>query len=160
MSEKHIVVHEATCKCQYGNAPDKLTVTTQTKHYTNDSSMSKKLIATNKEIGQPFKKKTFGQCKLQPTLIGYKPCQPNITEWTGFYTEVTLDENSGNPLLEDSKATCVIAGKPCIEINDHGQIAEVGQRNMNNTDEETLAQLNPLVPMNGKRPHKIAFKTS
>ncbi len=160
MSEKHLVCHQADCKCIQGTTPDKLLVSTQAKHYINDSSMSSKLIATNKEIGQPFEKNTFGQCKLQPTPSGYKVCQPNITEWTGFYKEVALDENGGNPLLEDSMATCVIAGSPCVEITNHGQVAEVGQQNIDNTDEETLAQLNPLTPMNSSAAPKINFKAS
>ncbi|PKH49679.1 DUF4280 domain-containing protein [Tenacibaculum sp. Bg11-29] len=160
MSEKHLVCHEAACKCMQGTAPDKLLVSTQSKHYINDSSMSNKLLATNKEIGQPFEKNTFGSCKLQPTPSGYKPCQPIITEWTGFYEDVALDENGGNPLLEDSMATCAIAGSPCVEITDHGQIAEVTQQNIENTDEDTLAQLNPLTPMTNKVETKIEFKAN
>lgn len=160
MSEKHLVCHKAVCKCMHGITPDMLLVSTQTKHYINDSGMSNKLIATNKEIGQPFEKNTFGTCKLQPTPIGYKTCQPAITQWTGFYKEVTLDENGGNPLLEDSMATCAIAGSPCVEITFHGQIAEIGQQNMDNTNEETLAQLNPLTPMKPNNATKINFKAS
>lgn len=160
MSEKHLVCHEALCKCKQGTMPDKLLVSTQSKHFINDSSMSKKLMATNKEIGQPFEKNTFGNCKLQPTPAGYKTCQPIITEWTGFYKEITLATNGGNPLLEDSLATCAIAGSPCVEITDHGQVAEVVQKNIDNTDEETLAQLNPLTPMGSNNPPKVDFKTS
>ena len=121
--------------------------------------MSKKLVATNMEIGQPFEKNTFGNCKLQPTPSGYKPCQPNITEWTAMYEEVTFEENGGNPLLEDSMATCVIAGAPCVSITYHGQTVEVTQQNVNNTDEDSLALLNPLVPMEEtKHPIKVEFK--
>ncbi|APU09413.1 DUF4280 domain-containing protein [Cellulophaga lytica] len=160
MSEKHIVCHQASCKCMQGTMPDKLLVNTQTKHYINDSSMSNKLIATNKEIGQPFEKNTFGQCKLQPTPGGYKPCQPTITEWTGFYEDVTLDENNGNPLLEDSMATCAIAGAPCVEITDHGQIAEVVAQNISNANEDTLAQINPLTPMSSDNAQNINLKVS
>ncbi|MBE7635093.1 DUF4280 domain-containing protein [Tenacibaculum finnmarkense genomovar ulcerans] len=158
MSEKHLICHGAMCECEQGFMPDKLLVSTQTKHYINDSGMSEKLIATNKEIGQPFENNTFGNCKLQPTPSGYKPCQPIITEWTGMYESVTFEENGGNPLLEDSKATCVIAGAPCIEITFHGQIAEVGQQNVENSDEDTLAALNPMIPMKEKAASNIDFK--
>lgn len=147
MSEKHFVCHNAICECQHGNVPDKLVVSTQNTHFINDGEMSEKLTATDKEIGQPFEKKTFGTCKLQPTPGGYKTCQPTITEWTGMYEEITLEVNGGKPLLEDSKATCAIAGSPCVSITDHGQVANVSQQNMDNTKEDTMEELNPMVNM-------------
>ncbi|MFV0346488.1 MAG: DUF4280 domain-containing protein [Bacteroidales bacterium] len=147
MSEKHLVCHNAVCECQHGNMPDKLVIGTHNKHFVNDGEMSKKLIATDKEIGQPFEKNTFGTCRLQPTLFGYKPCQPNITEWTGVYEDIVLESNGGKLLLEDSKATCVIAGSPCVSITDHGQLANVSQQNMDNADEDAMGELNPMVNM-------------
>ncbi|WP_062054650.1 DUF4280 domain-containing protein [Aquimarina longa] len=147
MSEKHIVVQGALCKCQHGFAPDKLKVSSHTNEYANDKDGSQKLIATTLEIGQPFEAKTFGQCKLQPMGSSYKPCQPMITEWQGAYEDAIL-KNGGNILIEDSKATCAIAGSPCVEITNHGQIAEPGQQNMSNADEDTQAQLNPMVNTN------------
>ena len=50
----------------------------------------------------------------------------------------------GYPLLEDSKATCAIAGAPCIEIIFHGQVAVPSTQNVENTDEEVMSQLLPL----------------
>ncbi len=41
MAEKHIVVQGATCKCQFGQAPDKLKVFTHQKEYANDKDASK-----------------------------------------------------------------------------------------------------------------------
>ncbi len=145
-AEGKLVCHGAECECQNGDSPDKLVVTTQSKRYINDSDSAEKLVATNKEIGLPFEKKTFGQCKLQPTPSGYKPCQPNITEWTDFYDNITLSENSGNPLLEGSKATCVIAGAPCVSITFHGQTGEPSEQNFEQEEkeEDTASQVNPL----------------
>ncbi len=56
------MVQGATCKCQFGTAPDKLKVLTQSRRYANDKDGSKKLVATHKDIGQPFEKNTFGSC--------------------------------------------------------------------------------------------------
>lgn len=144
MSEKHIVVQGAECECQHGDMPDKLVVSSHNYEYANDKEASEKLIATTLEIGQPFEKKTFGKCKLQPTPSGYKPCQPTITEWQDFYEDVIL-KNGGNILLENSMATCPIAGAPCIKITNHGQITEANEQNMKNANEDTSAQLNPMV---------------
>ena len=140
-----LVCHGAECECQYGIMPDKLVVTTQNKRYINDPEGSEKLIATNQEIGQPFEKKTFGQCKLQPTSGGYKPCQPMITQWTEFYDKVKLDDNGGYPLLEGSKATCAISGAPCVSITFHGQTAEPSTSNFEEAEEDVISQINPIV---------------
>lgn len=88
MSEKHIVVQGAKCKCKFSVEPktDKLQVKTQTKHYANDKDGKDKLIATDKDIGQTLEKNTFGKCKMQPNGSGdYLPCQASITKWSGFY---------------------------------------------------------------------------
>jgi hypothetical protein len=142
-----LVCHGAECECEHGDTPDKLIVETQSKRYINDPEGGEKLMATHKDIGQPFEKKTFGQCKLQPTPSGYKPCQPNITEWTEFYDKVTISENSGNPLLEGSKATCAISGAPCVSITFHGQTAAPVAQNFEQEEQEedTSSQINPLV---------------
>jgi hypothetical protein len=143
MAEKYFVVHGATCVCKFSEAPqtDKLTVKTQTKHFGNDKEGSKKLIATHKDIGQTLEKNTFGKCKLQPTSSGFLPCQAVIQQWSGIYDKVTYEENKGNPLLHDSKATCPIGGPDCISIQKHGQKAEVSQQNQKNAKPEVLAQL-------------------
>ncbi len=145
--EGKLVCQGAECMCQNGDAPDKLIVETQSKRYINDPDRTDKLMATNKEIGQPFEKKTFGQCKLQPTIMGFKPCQPNITEWTDFYDKITVSDNQGNPLLEGSKATCAIAGSPCVSILFHGQTTTLIAQNFEQEEkeEDTTSQINPLV---------------
>lgn len=140
-----LVCHGAECECQHGNMPDKLIVETQSKRYINDPEGSEKLMATNKEIGQPFEKKTFGTCKLQPTPGGYKPCQPTITEWTDFYDKVKLEDNGGYPLLEGSMATCAISGAPCVSITFHGQTGEPSESSFEQADVDVISQVNPVV---------------
>lgn len=144
MAEKHFVVQGAVCQCQFSETPqtDELVVKTHSKHYANDAEGKEKLIATNKEIGQTMKKNTFGNCKKQPSGSSFLPCQTNITEWSNSYEKVTFT-NKGNPLLEDSKATCPMGSKDCITIKDHGQTAEVTQKNTENSSPEVLAELLP-----------------
>ncbi|AZA77532.1 DUF4280 domain-containing protein [Chryseobacterium sp. G0186] len=143
MAEKHIVVQGAMCKCQFGQAPDKLKVLSHQKEYANDKDASKKLIVTTKEIGgATFEKNTFGNC----TKNGGPPppCKIMVTEWQKFYEKVQLSYG-GYIILEDSKAICAVAGTPCIEIIDHGQKAEASQQNFKNADKDVQQQINPLV---------------
>lgn len=143
MSEKHIVVQGALCKCQFGQVPDKLKVLSHTKEYANDKEASKKLIVTTKEIGgATLEKNTFGNCPKMGNPP--PPCKPMITEWQDFYEGVILS-NGGNIILEDSKAVCAIAGTACINIIDHGQRAEASQQNFENADKDVQQQINPLV---------------
>ncbi|MFZ4929859.1 DUF4280 domain-containing protein [Chryseobacterium sp. Mn2064] len=143
MAEKHIVVQGAMCKCQFGQAPDKLKVLTHQKEYANDKSASKKLIVTTKETGgSTFEKNTFGNCTKQGSPP--PPCKIMVTEWQNFYDKVQLS-NGGFMIVEDSKAICAIAGTPCIEIIDHGQRAEASQQNFKNSDKDVQQQINPLV---------------
>ncbi|MFK7031859.1 DUF4280 domain-containing protein [Flavobacterium oreochromis] len=141
MSEKHLVCQGATCKCNFGTAPDKLKVLTHKKHYINDNEGSKKIIATHKDIGKTFEKNTFGSC----SKMNNNPCQAVITEWSGYYKKIILEENKGYVLLEDNKATCPIGGKDCITITDHGQTCEVSKQNMKNVKPEVLVELCPFV---------------
>lgn len=156
MSEKHIVVQGAECQCKFSVEPKKdiLKVLSQTKDYANDKEASKKLIATDKEIGQTLEKNTFGKCKLQPTSSDFLPCMAVITKWSGFYKEVTMS-NKGKILLEDSKATCPIGGPDCISITKHGQKTEGSSQNAQNANEDVQSQLNPMVnikKMEDKKP--------
>lgn len=147
MSGKHVVVQGATVKCKFSVEPktDILKVKTQEKHYANDKDAEKKLIATDKEIGQTLEKNTFGKCKMQPNGSGdFLPCQAVITKWSGFYEKVTLS-NKGKILLEDSKATCPIGGPDCITVDKHGQKAELNKQNLKNAKSEVLKQINPMV---------------
>jgi len=143
MAEKHIVVQGATCKCQFGQIPDKLKVLSHEKEYANDKDAAKKLIVTTKEIGAAtFEKNTFGNC----TKMGGPPppCKVMVTEWQNYYDKVQLN-NGGFIIVENSKAVCAIAGTPCIEIIDHGQRAEASKQNFKNADPELQQQINPLV---------------
>lgn len=157
MSEKHIVVQGATCKCKFSVEPklDKLKVKTQTKHYANDKDGKDKLIATDKEIGQTLEKNTFGKCKMQPNGSGdYLPCQATITKWSGFYEKTTLS-NQGKLLLEDSKGTCPIGGPDCIEIDKHGQVTEPSEQNFKNSNPDVQNQINPLLDLKGMSKPKL-----
>lgn len=149
MSEKHVVVQGATLKCKFSVEPkkDTLKVKSQDKHFANDKDAEKKLIATDKEIGQTLEKNTFGKCKMQPNGSGdYLPCQATITKWSGFYEKITLS-NKGKILVEDSKGTCPIGGPDCIEVDKHGQKAEAGKQNFKEADPEVHSQINPMVDM-------------
>lgn len=142
MSEKHIVVQGAICKCQFGTLIDKLKVLSHQKEYANDKEGTQKLIATTKEIGATtFENNSFGNC----TKMGSPPppCKPMVQEWKGFYEDVILT-NGGKILVEDSKAVCAIAGSPCIEVIKHGQTAELSSQNLNNANPFLQSQLNPL----------------
>lgn len=140
MSEKHLVCQGATCKCNFGTTPDMLKVKTQSKRYINDKDGKKKLTATHKDIGKTFEKNTFGNC----AKMNNNPCQVVVTEWSGYYEKITIEDNKGHVLLEDSKATCPVGAKDCIEIIDHGQVCEVTAQNLINADPNVLAELCPF----------------
>lgn len=141
MSQKHLVCQGALCKCNFGTTPDKLKVKTQTKRYINDKEGSTKLMATHKDIGKTFEKNTFGSC----SKLNNNPCQVVVTEWSGYYKKITLEDNKGHALLEDSKATCPIGSKDCITIIKHGQIAEPSQQNIKNANKDAVAELCPMM---------------
>jgi len=140
MAEKHIVVQGATCLCNFGTKPDKLKVLTNSKNYANDDQGSKKPIATDKDIGSTFESNTFGSCAKKNN----SPCTAVVTKWSAFYEKTILD-NGGKILLEDSKATCPIGGTDCIKIIQHGQIAQPGEQNFKNTNDDVQKSLNPMV---------------
>lgn len=159
MSEKHIVVQGATCKCNFSVEPktDKLKVLSHSRHYVNESAASEKLVATTMEIGQTLEKNTFGKCKMQPNGSGdFLPCMAVITQWSGFYDKVTLS-NKGKILVETSKATCPIGGPDCIVIDKHGQKSSGSKQNFRETDKKVHAQLNPLVPIDELLTEDSAF---
>ncbi|MBV6880304.1 DUF4280 domain-containing protein [Epilithonimonas ginsengisoli] len=140
MSEKHLVCQGATCRCNFGTAPDKLKVLTQSKRYINDKDGKEKLMATHKDIGKTFEKNNFGSC----AKMNNNPCQAVVTEWSGYYEKITLEDNKGHALLEDSKATCPVGSKDCITIIDHGQTCEISQQNIKNARSEVLTVICPF----------------
>lgn len=143
MALKEKVVQGAICKCQFGTSPDQLVVLSHKKWYANDHEAKEKLIVTNKDIGVPLKKKTFGSC----AKMNNSPCVPNITKWDGFYEKEKYDPPGGYIILEDSKATCAVAGSPCVEIVKSGQIGVPSNKNLKNADKELQANVNPLINM-------------
>ena len=144
MSKKIVVVQGAICKCQYGSIPDRLKVLSHQKEYANDQEGTKKLIVTTKEIGScTFENNSFGVC-LKMGGSPPPPCKVMVTEWTDYYDEVKLS-NQGYIIVHDSKATCAIAGTPCIDVIHHGQMAEPGLQNFKNIDSEIHNQINSLV---------------
>ncbi|WP_431293211.1 hypothetical protein [Pedobacter sp. P26] len=72
---------------------------------------------------------------------------PNITKWDGFYEKEKYDPPGGYIILEDSKATCAVAGSPCVEIVKSGQIGVPSSKNLKNADKELQANVNPLINM-------------
>jgi hypothetical protein len=141
MALKEKVVQGAICKCKFGTAPDKLVVKSHQKWYANDHDGQEKLLATDKDIGVPFEKKTFGSC----AKMNNNPCTPNITKWNGCYEKEKYSPPGGYVILEDSKATCAVAGAACVEILKSGQIGEPGKKNVKNADQELQSHVNPLL---------------
>lgn len=88
---------------------------------------------------------------------GFKPCQAVVTSWSGFYDKITLADNNGKALLEDSKATCPIGGPDCIKIINHGQVAELSSKNVENADKEVLAELIPFADLSKDKKYKVNF---
>lgn len=155
MSQKHLVCQGALCKCNFGTTPDKLKVLTQSKRYINDKDGSEKLMATHKDIGKTFEKNTFGSC----AKMNNNPCQVVVTEWSGYYEKITLEDNKGKALLEDSKATCPVGSKDCIIILKHGQIAEVSSQNVKNANKDAVVELCPMMDLDKEENnHIINFK--
>jgi hypothetical protein len=146
MAQKHIVCHGAVCMCNFGASPDKLMVKSHKKEFINDSEGAKKLIASDKDLGPTFEKNTFGPCQKQPSGSGNKPCQAIVNKWSGFYENVTL-ENQGKVLLEDSKGTCPIGGPDCIKITFHGQASAPTAQSAKAAKPEVMSVLNPVVEM-------------
>lgn len=161
MSGKHLVCQGALCKCNFGTTPDTLKVLTQNKRYINDKDGSKKLMATHMDLGTTFEKNTFGSC----AKTNNSPCAATVIKWSGYYDKITLEDNQGKALMEDSKATCPIGGTDCITIINHGQTAEVSSKNIKNADKDVLTELFPFVSsdeeyiLNIKNNHYCPIKT-
>ena len=113
MAQKHLVCQGATCQCQFGNAPDKLKVLTQTKAFINEEEPQEKLVATTADIGATFEKNT---CP-----IGGKDCISIINH--GQVSEITnrnlhsadpIKMDMINPFMDFSKFVNDILTKPDI----------------------------------------------
>lgn len=141
MSSKHLVCQGATCQCNFGTTTDKLKVFTQSKRYINDKDALSKLMATHMDLGSTFEKNSFGSCAKQKN----NPCVAVVNAWSGYYEKITLADNNGHALLEDSRASCPIGGKDCIVIINHGQTVELTKRDIENASPEIMMELFPLV---------------
>lgn len=141
MSKKYLVCQGATCSCKFGTVPDQLKVKTQSKRYINDKDGKTKLTATNKELAKTFEKNTFGSC----SKMNNNPCQVTVTTWSGYYEKITIEDNNGKVLLEDSKATCPVGSKDCITIIKHGQTIELSKQNLQNVSALKIHIFNPLL---------------
>lgn len=135
-----IICAGALCVCKFGKSPAKFKVLTQKKHYINDPQGGQKLMATHKELGQPFESPFFGSC----SKMNNNACKVNVTEWSDFYDKVTI-ETGGHPLIDSSKATCPTGAKDCITVSWHGQVASPAVQDVQNSDSNVTAQINPLV---------------
>ncbi|QLL57253.1 DUF4280 domain-containing protein [Empedobacter falsenii] len=156
MKQKHLVCQGAICKCNFGTIPDKLKVKTQGRHYINDKEGKEKLTVTDKEIGKPFEKNSFGNC----AKLNNNPCQVTVTAWSGFYEKITLEDNNGKVLLEDSKATCPIGSKDCITIINHGQTAELSKNNIKNARPEVVNELFPFIDLDDNKKEILFIKNT
>lgn len=144
MSQKYFVCQGAICKCDFGSAPDKLLVKTQTSVYLNDGEGLYKLAATTKELGQTFEKNTFGSCSKK----NGNSCMANVTGWKDYKDNQKIVENDSCLLLEDSTADCPLGGSGCIKITFHGQVTDVHSLHFEKSDETVLQQLMPLTNFN------------
>lgn len=140
MAGKFFVVQGAICTCQYGTTPDQLEVTSNEKDYINDSNGKMKPIGSTKDIGQPFKAKTFGYCNKNRSS-----CAVNVTTWKDFYENVTL-ANNGKILTEKSKATCAVGAPDCIRFDFHGQTTGMSPDQAAAANDAAMAVLNPMAP--------------
>lgn len=115
-----LVCNGAICMCDKGSAPSQLKVTSHQKDHVQD-----KLIATNQD-------KTFlpfGTCALKKN----SPCGPALTEWQGYYEEVSIVKDENLPLLEKSTIKCTIGGT--ISIKNTLQIQVPGTPTPHNMEE-------------------------
>lgn len=149
MAKKHFVVQGAICQCKLSENPitDILLVKTQSIHFANDSEGKKKLIATNKEIGQSMQKNTYGSCTKQMAGGKSLPCVVDITEWGGVNEKVTYS-NKGKALLEDSKATCSKGLPNCIIIINHGQTVALTDKDVKKSSPQILSEILPGINFN------------
>jgi len=108
------IVDSAILVCDKGTAPSSLSVTSQDFLYTGE-----KLQATEQDRIASTNIKPFGVCKLQPILVGYKPCTPVPTVW---HKTTLKDEINGYKLLTDqSECPCSIGGKISVQAKGHSE---------------------------------------
>ncbi|MFK7001447.1 PAAR-like protein [Flavobacterium oreochromis] len=130
---KHFVVQKGQCQCNQGFQFPSFKVTSQTKHYWNDSEGSSDYLAvTEEDLQLDPPAQPFGQCKLKPTSGGYLPCSFSAAgKWTKTYDKVKILDKKC--VTELSELMCSTGGK--ITIFKHGQESQ--------TSKEDVAKANP-----------------
>ncbi|OEK09804.1 hypothetical protein A8C32_09845 [Flavivirga aquatica] len=136
---------ECMCDKSVEQAPNGVfEVKTQSSIYVNDKDGADKLIASTKDLSLPFvtKSKTFGSCKMQPTMTSYLPCIPNIVQWEKSYESIKLP-NQGTALIQESEGICSFGGK--VTFVTHGQTQTVSPVDLEVTSPEIAALISPAL---------------
>ncbi len=141
---KYFVIPRGKAQCNQGIAFPNFKVTSHQKHYWNDADGQVDYLAVTEEdttftpSSQPF----GGQCKLQPTSSGYKPCSyAPAGKWQKCYDKVKVMGKSC--VTEASELQCVIGGK--ITIKNHGQQSEITKTHVMNANSQEQQIYNPIV---------------
>lgn len=141
---KYFVIPRGKAQCNQGIAFPNFKVTSHQKHYWNDAEGQVDYLAVTEEdtaftpSSQPF----GGQCKLQPTSSGYKPCSYTPAgKWQKCYDKVKVMGKSC--VTEASELQCVIGGK--ITVKNHGQQSEITKTHVMNADSQEQQIYNPIV---------------
>jgi len=132
---KLFITDQAQCMCKFGSSPGKLKVGSHELMFIN----ANKKIATSMDLNECFYPPGFGSCNFS---YPSRPCKVMVTKWSDLYEKMRVKGNA-YPLLPESKATCQVAGKECIEITDEGQIEILGASHTKNATAEHQADLDP-----------------
>ena len=127
----------ATCMCKFGSAPGRLKVISHDLLYINAFHK----MGTSGELQNAFYPPAFGTCTYSSPYT--RPCSPAVINWTELYKDMRV-MGLYYPLMPESKATCALAGTPCIDIIDHGQIEILGPSQIKNRTSEFQSDLDPL----------------
>lgn len=112
---KEFISNGAICVCKFGTAPAIIEVKDQALTKLNGN----KLCATTQTLTGAFGPSGFTTCNAN-----YPPrkCAPLLTMWSGFFKGLKIGTNT-YPLTNESKCTCSLGGKDCIEFTNTGQTA-------------------------------------
>lgn len=140
---KYFVIQKGTVQCNQGFKFPKFKVTSQKKHYWNDSEGNADYLAvTEDDLQFDPPAQPFGQCKLKPTAGGYLPCAyAPAGKWQKPYEKVQIMGKSC--LTEISELMCSTGGK--ITILKHGQQSEASKNNVASADSREQQVYNPVI---------------
>ena len=112
------VVNTAQLKCESGDAPAPLTVTSQ-----QTVKIGNQLAATINDFAPVTNIPSFGTCKILTSAASGTPtpCVPaTVTPWAaGATSPVAIGMPLG--LLDSDRLVCTVAASPCISVSDAGQ---------------------------------------